>query len=318
MTQFLSLLIGLAVILGVWGVYSLLMDLFLRDQTRVEERMRAEFRSKQRERAKKNPLFKDLGKLAAEIRGNDPSFMERLQVSLEQAGFENFSAAKLLVICAFVGILVGAIIQVAFGQVLYTTPAVMIALYLPIAIVNRMKAMRLEALRVQLPDTFDMMARVIRSGQTMEQAMQSVTDEFMPPIAVEFALCSEMINLGIPPELSLQDLARRSGVMELKIFVMGLLIQRETGGNLAELLDNLAAVVRERFRINGQIATLTAEGRMQAMVLLALPPGMLCIMLVLNPKYAQTLIDRPIMIIAMLISEGIGALWIRQIVNFDF
>jgi tight adherence protein B len=170
----------------------------------------------------------------------------------------------------------------------------------------------------QLPDAFDLMGRVIRAGQTMSQALQAVADEFDAPISVEFAYCYEQQNLGLAPELALRDLARRTGLLEVKIFVLALLIQQQAGGNLAELLDKLAAIIRERFRIRGKIRSLTAEGRIQALVLLALPPGMFFLILFLNRAYEQVLLDNPVILVVTLIFQVIGALWIRKIVNFDF
>jgi tight adherence protein B len=162
------------------------------------------------------------------------------------------------------------------------------------------------------------MARVIRAGQTMSQALQAVGDEFDPPLAGEFAHCFEQQNLGLPPELALRDLARRTGLLEVKIFVLAVLVQQQTGGNLAELLDKLAVVIRERFKVRGKVRALTAEGRIQAAVLLALPPVMFLIILFLNRGYAQLLLDHPWLLVGVLVTELLGALWIRKIVNFDF
>jgi tight adherence protein B len=106
--------------------------------------------------------------------------------------------------------------------------------------------------------------------------------------------------------------------MEIKIFVLALLVQQQTGGNLAELLDKLATVIRERFRIRGKISALTAEGRLQAVVLLALPPALLALILVVNRNYGQVLLDRPWLLIGTFCFEVVGALWIRKIINFDF
>ena len=103
-----------------------------------------------------------------------------------------------------------------------------------------------------------------------------------------------------------------------KIFVLALLVQQQTGGPLAELLDKLATVIRERFRIRGKIRALTAEGRMQALVLLALPPALLLIILVLNRNYGQVLLHYPALLLGTFVCEVLGALWIRKIVNFDF
>jgi tight adherence protein B len=188
----------------------------------------------------------------------------------------------------------------------------------PFLYVSLKRKARLEKLLSQLPDAFDLMARVIRAGQTMSQALLAVADEFETPVATEFAFCFEQQNLGLPPEISLRELARRTGLVEIRIFVLSLLVQQQTGGNLAELLDKLAGVIRERFRIRGKIKALTAEGRMQAAVLLALPPLMFLVIMLMNPNYGRVLYQYPGLLIGMVVSELFGALWIRKIVNFDF
>jgi tight adherence protein B len=162
------------------------------------------------------------------------------------------------------------------------------------------------------------MSRIVRAGQTISQALRAVSDEFQPPIATEFASCYEQQNLGLSTDAALRDLARRTGLLEIKIFVLALLVQQQTGGNLAELLDKLSTIIRERFQIRGQIRTLTAEGRTQATVLLVLPPVMFGLILFFNRDYANMLLARPKLIIGCLVSEAIGALWIRRIINFDF
>jgi tight adherence protein B len=177
---------------------------------------------------------------------------------------------------------------------------------------------RLNKMLAQLPDAFDLMARVIRAGQTMSQALQAVADEFEPPLAGEFAYCYEQQNMGLAPEFALRDLARRTGLLEIKIFVLALLVQQQTGGNLAEVLEKLATVVRERFRMRGKIKALTAEGRLQAIVLLGLIPVMFMAILILNRNYGQILLDRPMLLAGMGVSEAVGLLWIRRIINFDF
>jgi tight adherence protein B len=105
---------------------------------------------------------------------------------------------------------------------------------------------RLEKLLSQLPDAFDLMGRVVRAGQTLSQGFQAVADEFAQPIAGEFSYCYEQQNLGLPPDVALRDLSRRTGQLELKIFVTAVLVQQQTGGSLAEMLDKLAGVIRQR------------------------------------------------------------------------
>jgi tight adherence protein B len=302
---------------GGIAVFMVLNDLYLADKTKLDERMAEEFRNKQRERAKRTSLFRDLGNMASELQDDSPSFIDGYQTLIDQSGLEGWTLQKLAIFTVALAI-PPAIFGFLVTGILGALGGALIGGYAPTSFLMFKRSGRLNALRAQLPDTFDLMSRVIRAGQTMPQAMAAVVDEFPAPISEEFALCTEMMNLGIAPEDALNDLARRSGVIELKIFVLGLLIQRETGGNLAEMLDNLSAVVRERFKINGQIAALTAEGRMQAIVLMCLPPGMLVIMIFLNPDYSQELINRPSLILGMLFCELMGWLWIRKIVNFDF
>src|SRR5262249_43097053 len=147
---------------------------------------------------------------------------------------------------------------------------------------------------------------------------QAVVDEFDPPLSTDFAYCQEQQRLGLLPEISFRELSKRSDVMELKIFVMAMLVQQKSGGNLSDLLERLARLIRERVRLRGVIRTLTAEGRLQAQVLIALPPLMFLLLLVLHRPYVQVLIDHYELLIAATVSMALGALWIRRIVRFDF
>jgi tight adherence protein B len=148
--------------------------------------------------------------------------------------------------------------------------------------------------------------------------MQAVAAEFQAPIATEFGCCQEQQNLGLSPEVSLRDLARRTGLLEINIFVLALLVHRRSGGNLAELLEKLSGTIRERYKIRGKIKTLTAEGRFQAIILLAMPPVIFLVLLLVNRPYAVKLFDHPSLMATSLVSMAIGAVWIRKIVNFDF
>jgi tight adherence protein B len=177
---------------------------------------------------------------------------------------------------------------------------------------------RRDKLCQQLPEAFDLMSRAIRAGQTVAGAFQIVGRDLEPPISVEFSHCYEQQNLGRSPDLALRDLARRTGVMELQMFVVALLVQRQSGGNMAELLNNLSGVVRKRIRLKGRVKALTGEGRMQAVVLTILPLAVFAAMLSLNRPYTQTLLDRPQVLGGIVICQVVGALWIRHIVNVDY
>jgi len=188
----------------------------------------------------------------------------------------------------------------------------------PLVYLLQMRKRRVEAIRSQLPDALELMARILRSGQTVAQAMHSVAEEFPPPLGTEFGYCYEQQNLGLSPDIALRELARRTGAMEVRIFVMALMIHRQAGGNITELFDRLAHVVRQRFRLRGEVQTLTAEGRMQALLLLGLPLMIWVALYFLNRPYALALFDHEWLIYSTLGMMTIGALWIRKIVNFEF
>jgi tight adherence protein B len=312
-------------VLAVIGIYSFLSDLFLRDRARVSKRVDEEFRERQRERARVSALFKlpvGQGPLTPFAPGAPeaeagPGLRQRLDALVEQSGL-SLTPRRLLSIMLITGCSVAAIVCLVTLNILAGLLIGLIAGLLPLLYVSRKRTVRLEKMHNQLPDAFDLMARVIRAGQTISQALQAVGDEFEEPLASEFAYCYEQQNLGLPPEDAMRDLARRTGLLEIKIFVLALLVQQQTGGNLAELLDKLAAVIRQRTRVRSKIRTLTAEGRVQALILLALPPLLLAAVLVLNRQYSQVLLQYPGLLIGMFVAEILGALWIRSIVNFDF
>jgi tight adherence protein B len=316
----LGLLTFFAVVLGVAGAYSILADLFLRDRSRVSSRVDDEFRKVQRGRVERSSLFRNLGQLAAEAEagvGERKTIAKRFVGMVEQSGLD-LTPRKLLIVSMSCGATFGLLGGALKASLLLGAGGFAVGAMVPILYVRHKKKARLEKLRSQLPEAFDLMSRVIRAGQTMAQALLAVADEFTPPIAAEFSYCYEQQNLGLPPEAAYNDLSRRTDLVEIKLFVLALLVQQQTGGNLAELLDKLSGVLRERFRIRGVVSTLTAEGRMQAIILLALPPVIFLLMLVLNPVYAMQLFLYPKLIWMTLGSEALGALWIRKIVNFEY
>lgn len=310
---------GSAVGLVLLAAYSVMCDLVLRDRERLGRRFDETFRQERHQRAERSLLFKDLARMAGES-GLDPDaapgLRRRFETMIEQSGLRTTPQAVLTT-----GAIAGAALGIVAGLLiapLAAVPAAALGVAAPILRVRRAHRARSEKLRSQLPDAFDLMARAVRSGQTMQQALLAVGDEFPPPIAEEFALCCEQQNLGLSVDESYQDLARRTDLVEIKLFVTAAAVQQQTGGNLTELLERLAELLRGRARIRGVVKTLTAEGRLQAIVLMALPPGLFLIMMALNSSYARLLLEYPKLVLLTLGLEGMGMLWIRKIVNFDF
>jgi tight adherence protein B len=317
----LSLMTFVAAIMLVAGVYSIVSDVYLRDRSRVARRVDDEFRKRLRARAEKSMLFKDLRELSADAvagAGDErPTLRQKFELMVEQSGLE-LTPTRLAAIAAGSAITLGLLGAVVRRDPLTAAVGALLGAGVPLFYVNLKRNQRQEKLLSQLPDAFDLMSRVIRAGQTMSQALLAVADEFSPPIAGEFAFCYEQQNLGLSAETAMRELARRTGLVELKIFVLAMLVQQQTGGNLAEMLDKLANIIRERYKMRGKVKALTAEGRIQAMILLGLPPGMFLLMMSMNRSYSGVLLEHPGLIWTVLISETIGALWIRKIVNFDF
>jgi len=177
---------------------------------------------------------------------------------------------------------------------------------------------RLTRLRDQLPEAFDLMRRAVQSGQTMQMSMQIVSKECSLPINREFARCCEQYSLGLPQEAILKELARRNDIMEFRIFVVAMLVQRMSGGNPVELLENLAQRVRKRKRLRDRVQAFTSEGRMQAFVLCVLPVAAFIAIYFLDKNYAQVLLDRPWLLGSLVMAQVVGTVWIRQIVHFDY
>ncbi len=312
-------LVFLACVFMFAGMYSVVADVYLRDRGIIKQRLNDEFRGQLREQAKKSPVFKDLAKLAAQLpneAGAKPSIRERCQLMLDQSGLK-ITLGRLLLIAAVLGLLLGGAGGLIRKSALVGSILCVIGVTLPFGYVELKRRGRISKLLSQLPDAFDLIARVIQVGQTPARAMHAVAEQFDEPIATEFGLCYEQQNLGLPASVVLRDLAKRNEVLELHIFVIAMLIQQQTGGSLARMMESLAAVVRDRIALRDKVKTLTAEGRMQAVVLMALPPFMLVVMLIINRNYAMTLFEFPSLLLGGLVSMGLGALWIRKIVNFE-
>jgi tight adherence protein B len=266
----------------------------------------------------KPPTFADIVSTASTPRQLESLiWRERCRLWIDQSGVD-VSPPALIGLTCFAGVIpAGAILFVTHSWPLATL-AYLLPAFLPCAFVAWKRRRRCNRLREQLPDALDLMSRMLRAGQTIPQSLRGVADEFEAPIADEFGYCYEQQNLGLSTDASMYEMARRTGVLELRILVVALTVHRRSGGNLSELLDNLAAVVRDRYRIYGQIRALTADGRMQAAILLALPPFLLAVLSVVNRDYITILYQFPWLLVGMFAFEFVGAIWLRRIVSFDF
>jgi tight adherence protein B len=177
---------------------------------------------------------------------------------------------------------------------------------------------RLKKFASQLSDALELVARALRAGHSLAAGMHVVAEEMPSPIADEFNRVYEEQNLGIPIEDSLKNMCERVPNLDLRFFVTSVLVQRQTGGDLSEILDKIGYVIRERYRILGQVQALTAEGRLSGVILIALPFVLFLMMLYIKPDYIEKLWTTELgikMSVAALIAQLVGALVIKKIVN---
>src|SRR5262249_54916283 len=191
---------------------------------------------------------------------------------------------------AFAGSLAGAVTGISPIIVPVFT---ILAGILPLLWLLLRRRKRLRLFARQLPDALELIARALRAGHSLASGFNLVAEEMNEPISVEFQRVYEEQNLGISLDDALSNLTNRVPNLDLKFFCTALVLQRQTGGDLAEILDKIGELVRERFRIWGQVQALTGEGRLSGIVLLALPPVLFLVMLRLNYNYVMMLFNDP-------------------------
>lgn len=183
---------------------------------------------------------------------------------------------------------------------------------------NRRSAQRMQRFERQIPEALDLMGRALRAGHAFPTAVKMVADEMQDPIAKEFRLLFDETNFGIPLNEALLRLANRVAIDDLRYFVIAVMIQRESGGNLAELLDNISAIVRARLKLLGEVRTLSAEGRLSAWILGSLPFCVGAVIQLVNPGFMAVLWTDPIglrMVGGALLLMAVGVWWMRKIIR---
>jgi len=269
----------------------------------------------------------EVGSLLKERRLSETPWLERALLAvprvssidrlLEQAG-TTMTVARFMLVTALAGAAMFLVLLALRTPFLFAVIAGAIASVVPLLVVLRKRSKRLHKFDEQLPDALDLLSRALRAGHAFPSGMQMVATEAVDPIATEFQITFEEINYGVSVGDAMLNLATRVPSIDLRYFVISVLLQRETGGNLAELLNNLSTLIRERFKLLGKIRVLSAEGKLSAYILIALPFATAAMILLVNPKFMSVLWTDPAglnLVYGAVLMMIVGAFWMSRIVK---
>lgn len=317
--------IVLSVVVGTLALLVVVFGNWNPDRRRIRRRLVAELTGAV---AAPNPLYKNRDDLHSES-GDDadtgsltPSLFRRafnwrgrLVNLLEKSGVA-LSLRQFLLAALAAGVGLGGIAGATCGPLAGAVGAI-IGVGTPFALLVVRGRARRDKYQQQLVGAFEMMSRALRSGQSVLEGFRAVSESADQPLAGEFLRCQHQIEHGLRPEVAYRELSERTGVMEMRIFIVAMNVQRQIGGNLAEVLDRLAGVVRARVRLKQKIRALTAEGRLQSVILTVLPVVTFGVMYFLNRGYTEQLLVHWQLLVATVVCMTVGLLWIRRIMSFE-
>jgi tight adherence protein B len=295
-----------------------------------------------RERARRRGVRDQLQRLATEfVPGGGPSLLrertaaatlsterlaskllgfDRPQLFLEQAGV-SWSVSAFVTASFAAALALGAVLLLFTGEILFALPAALAGALLPRMVVGRKRAKRFALLEEQLPEAIDLLSRSLRAGHAVSSALTMLVEESPEPICGEFRRIVDEQRFGLPFDESLLAMIERIPTVDVRIFATAVMIQREVGGNLTEILDKLSFLIRQRFTLQRQVMVLTAEGRLSAIILAILPTAVGLFMLLVNPDYMMLMLDNPTgqkMIGFAVTMQLFGYLVARRMVKLDY
>jgi tight adherence protein B len=256
-----------------------------------------------------NTLLEQMGRIVAP-----------LQRDLNMAGMK-ITVATLLLSAGVLALLAFVVVGYVAGNRMFGVAAGALASFIPFIVVKQKKESRLRKFEEQFPEAIDLISRALRAGHAFTTGLAMVAEEIQKPVGEEFQLLYDRQNYGMPLPDAMKAFATRVPLIDARFFVTAVLTQRETGGNLGEVLDNLASVIRDRFRVKRQVRVLTAHGRITGWILAGLPPVLAAALFVIAPRHIKMLISDPLgvqMIVGALVLQVIGTLVIRKLVNIPY
>jgi tight adherence protein B len=321
MTNNIPFLIFAAVFLIIAGAYWLLVVVpERRGQSKLQRRLKSQdAKSEGLQLLRKQDVLSTIGTLNAMLT-KFQGVSAPLQATLQHAGL-SMTVGTFVLITTTTFFAVGIAVNMYLGVWWVALPAAVGAAFVPYFVISFMKTARIRKFEEQFPEAIDLVARALRAGHAFTTGLKMVADEMPQPIGSEFRMLYDRQNFGAQVPETLRAFGERIPSLDARFFVTAVLTQREAGGNLSEVLDRLAAVMRERFRIRREVRVRSAHGRITAFVLAAMPPTLACIMLASNPDQLKLLITDPLgikMIIFAVVMQIIGMFIVKKLVNIEY
>lgn len=248
------------------------------------------------------------------------NFSDKARSELQQAGMP-WSPSKLVAIMG-VGAAIGFVLGLIFPLIWSAAVTVLLlssaGAFLPFFFVHHKRKARMDKFEEQFPEALDFLSRSMRAGHAFTISLEMLGDEIADPLGQEFRTLFNEQNLGAPMEVALRNLSERVPLLDVRFFSSSVLLQKQTGGNLSEILSRLAYVIRERFRLKGQVKAASAHGRLTAAILTVLPIATMCGLLIIAPGYLQGMAADPDgkwLIVGAIVCQVIGNICIRKIIN---
>jgi tight adherence protein B len=242
-----------------------------------------------------------------------------IQVMLAQ-GDTNMRAGNFLALCAIISAVAGLAAFIWSGKGPVAWAAMLVGFLVPYSYASYRRNKRFEKFEELFPEAIDTLARAVRAGHAFTTAIEMIASEVAEPVCGEFRKLYEEQKFGMPVRDALINLTERVPLVDVKFFVTAVMLQRETGGNLAEILDNLSYVIRERFKIQRQVRVYTAQGRLTMALLMGMPPVIVTVMLLVEPAFIRPLFSDPIghtLLVAGITLQTIGYFVIRKIIKIQ-
>lgn len=238
---------------------------------------------------------------------------------IEQAGMKR-SVSAILLMALVSGAAVGTVAGMLVRSPWATLAGGLFGTAIPFLVIHRRRSARFDKFEEQFPEALDLIARALKAGHAFANGLKMAADELEEPVGPEFRKTFDEQNFGLPMKDALANLTRRVPLLDVRFFATAVMIQRDTGGNLSEILENLAHVVRERFKILRQVRVYTAHGRLTGYVLLALPVVLAVALSFINPDHMNLLFRErmgQLMLLGAAVMQFIGYLWIRQVIKIE-